>query len=143
MDWTHLFLSFDGRISRQPYWIGTIALIVAEVACFLVGDYFEQHRLIDVIDLAFLYPEFAVILKRAHDRDMRYWIPFSYLIMSVLLSGVSIFELDGPTDNPSKLYWAVLIPLLIVVLYLIVELGFRKGTRGPNRFGPDPIAGHT
>jgi uncharacterized membrane protein YhaH (DUF805 family) len=143
MDWTYLFVRFDGRISRQPYWIGTIALIVVEVACFLIGDYFEQNRLIDVIDLAFLYPEFAIILKRANDRDMRHWIPFSYLILSVLLDAVSIFELGGPTDNPSMLYWVILIPLLIVALYLIVDLGFRKGTNGPNRYGPDPLAEHT
>jgi uncharacterized membrane protein YhaH (DUF805 family) len=143
MDWTYLFVRFDGRISRQPYWIGTIALIVVEVACFLIGDYFEQNRLIDVIDLAFLYPEFAIILKRANDRDMRHWIPFSYLILSVLLDAVSILELGGPTDNPSMLYWVILIPLLIAALYLIVDLGFRKGTNGSNRYGPDPLAGHT
>jgi len=143
MDWNHLFFGFDGRISRKPYWIGTIALIAGEVACFLIADYFEQHRLSDIIGIAFLYPEFAVILKRAHDRETPYWIPFSYLILSVLLGAVSILGLDGPTDNPSVLSWLVLIPLLVVSLYLIVDLGFRVGTRGPNRFGPDPLAGHT
>jgi uncharacterized membrane protein YhaH (DUF805 family) len=28
----------------------------------------------------------------------------------------------------------------IVSLALLIELGFRRGTRGSNRFGPDPLA---
>jgi uncharacterized membrane protein YhaH (DUF805 family) len=27
-----------------------------------------------------------------------------------------------------------------VALWFFVELGFFRGTRGPNRFGPDPLA---
>jgi uncharacterized membrane protein YhaH (DUF805 family) len=29
----------------------------------------------------------------------------------------------------------------LLALVLIVELGCRRGTDGPNRFGPDPLAG--
>jgi uncharacterized membrane protein YhaH (DUF805 family) len=28
----------------------------------------------------------------------------------------------------------------IVSLALLIELGFRRGTPGPNRYGPDPLA---
>jgi len=27
-------------------------------------------------------------------------------------------------------------------LALLVELGFRRGTAGPNQYGPDPLATH-
>jgi len=28
---------------------------------------------------------------------------------------------------------------LAFALALIIELGFRRGTRGPNQYGPDPL----
>jgi uncharacterized membrane protein YhaH (DUF805 family) len=28
----------------------------------------------------------------------------------------------------------------VLALALIIELGFRKGTTGPNQYGPDPLA---
>ena len=38
MDWKNLFTSFDRRISRQPFWIGTIILmVVSEFAAATQG----------------------------------------------------------------------------------------------------------
>ncbi len=38
--------------------------------------------------------------------------------------------------------WFLLIGLIpLVSIWLVVELGFLRGTVGPNRFGPDPLAG--
>ncbi len=38
--------------------------------------------------------------------------------------------------------WFLLIGLIpLVSIWLVVELGFLRGTVGPNRFGPDPRAG--
>ena len=37
--------------------------------------------------------------------------------------------------------WVVVfaIPFLVLALALIIDLGFRRGTVGPNRYGPDPL----
>jgi uncharacterized membrane protein YhaH (DUF805 family) len=145
MDWIYLFLSFDGRISRKPYWIGTIALNFAVLAAYFMCDYFDQQRLDDIIYLALHYPVFAVLLKRANDRETPYWIPFSYLILSILLGVLSVLGLDRSADNPSTVSWIFLIVSLLwlpVSLYLIFDLGFRRGAHGPNRFGPDPLEIH-
>jgi len=37
MDWNYLFTSFDGRISRQPFWIGTLVLWVASLVVSFVA----------------------------------------------------------------------------------------------------------
>jgi uncharacterized membrane protein YhaH (DUF805 family) len=37
----------------------------------------------------------------------------------------------------------LLVPLGILGLALIVDLGFRRGTVGPNRYGPDPLDAST
>jgi uncharacterized membrane protein YhaH (DUF805 family) len=41
--------------------------------------------------------------------------------------------------NPTPLVYALLVPLGVFALVLIVDLGFRPGTVGPNRYGPDPL----
>jgi uncharacterized membrane protein YhaH (DUF805 family) len=143
MDWAYLFFRFDGRISRKPYWIASGVLIFTVLVCVIGASYFEQERLFGVVGLAFLYPDFAVLIKRAHDRETPSWIPILYLVLSLLQNTLSILELDGPYDNPNTLFWIVFLPLLVVSLYLIVDLGFRKGIRGPNRFGPDPLERQT
>jgi len=28
----------------------------------------------------------------------------------------------------------------LVTIVMLIELGFRRGTRGPNKYGPDPLA---
>lgn len=143
MDWSHLFFGFDGRINRKPYWIASLILAAIEFTGFIVAQNLEQDRLIGVIGMAVLYPDFAVAMKRAHDRETPYWILFSYLILSVLQNALSVFALDGPADSPTALYWIVFIPLVIVGLYLFIELGFYRGVSGPNRFGPDPLERRT
>ncbi|HZB36976.1 MAG TPA: DUF805 domain-containing protein [Beijerinckiaceae bacterium] len=115
MDWNHLYTNFDGRISRQPFWIGTLVLWAASIALsilagIIVGSASTAMMLIQlVIGLAFLVPSLAVAVKRFHDRDKSGW-------------------------------WVLIIfiPLIGFIWYLL-ELGFLPGTPGPNRFGPDPL----
>jgi uncharacterized membrane protein YhaH (DUF805 family) len=33
-----------------------------------------------------------------------------------------------------------MIVYLVVAVWLFIELGFLRGTRGDNRFGPDPLS---
>jgi uncharacterized membrane protein YhaH (DUF805 family) len=116
MDWNYLFTSFDGRISRQPFWIGSLVLGVASfVVSFVVAAIFGQgvfgSLLQFIVALAILYPSVAIAAKRFHDRDKSGW----WILI-------------------------VLIPFIGLIWY-IVELGFLPGTPGPNRFGPDPLGG--
>lgn len=143
MDWIHLFFSFNGRISRKPYWIAFCILIAISIFVAVFFYSIDQRPLGGVFDLAVLYPNYAVIFKRAHDRDMATWIPSLALILSILLTFVSILGLDGPFDDPSRLYLVIALPTLAVALYLLADLGFCRGTPGPNRYGPDPLEGRT
>jgi uncharacterized membrane protein YhaH (DUF805 family) len=34
----------------------------------------------------------------------------------------------------------IAVPFAILGVALLVELGFRKGTPGPNQYGPDPLS---
>ena len=63
-----------------------------------------------IVGLITIYFALAVYAKRWHDRDKSGW-------------------------------WTliVLVPF-IGAIWLLVECGILEGTRGPNRFGPDPLA---
>jgi uncharacterized membrane protein YhaH (DUF805 family) len=108
----NLLWSFRGRITRQLFWIVSIALAtlntVVGVSLAGPGDDFTAPRVItSLLWLAVgTYIALAAQVKRWHDRG--------------------------------KSGWWVLINLVPFIggIWALVELGFLKGTEGPNRFGP-------
>jgi uncharacterized membrane protein YhaH (DUF805 family) len=143
MDWSFLFNSFDGRISRKTFWIGLGLLIVAETAAHFVTEEIQGDRLSAIVDLAFTYPEFAVAAKRAHDRNMPLWLLIVFFAAGAILDLLTVLELSGTDDQPSMLSLAIAVPFTVFGIALLVELGFRKGTPGPNPHGPDPLGPQT
>ena len=120
MDWKYLFTSFNGRINREPFWIAHIVLGIARIvtlalAALIVGlpmrraFGFAPSALHVIINLLFLYPGLALLCKRWHDREKSGW-------------------------------WSLILLVPIVgSIWVFVELGFLRGNKGPNRFGPDPL----
>ncbi len=107
-----LLFSFEGRISRQPFWAFTVAsiAIVLMPAFFVFGvDTEAADSFVNIASLVFLWPALAVQAKRWHDRD--------------------------------KSAWWILINFIpfIGVLWALIENGFLPGTAEENRFGSNPI----
>jgi uncharacterized membrane protein YhaH (DUF805 family) len=135
MNWTYLLTSIDGRISRKPFWIGLLILSIPEVAAHVaLGE-----RWSSLVSLLIAYPEFAVFAKRGHDRNVPTWVAGAFIASAVVLNILVLFDLTGPMTNPSTLFYAVGVPLGVFALILLVDFGFRRGTVGPNRYGPDPL----
>ncbi len=91
LDWKNLFLSFEGRINRQPFWIGVIILFVANIVVSLIlGD----GIIAILIALAMIYPGLCVYIKRCHDRGKSGWwcllllIPIVGLIWAIVDLGI-------------------------------------------------------
>jgi uncharacterized membrane protein YhaH (DUF805 family) len=145
----YLLTSFEGRISRKPFWLANIALIailmVLAIAVFVILESrgtAVTDRLANRIGLIglliLLYPYAALMVKRLHDRD-RPGILAAVVLGPSLLVGIT--DALGITGGPN---WNTLDYLLnglvlLVSIWAIVELGFLRGTRGPNRYGPDPL----
>jgi len=140
MDWFYLLNSFDGRISRQTFWIGIAVLLVAEITAHLAAEAIQGDRLRAIVDLAFTYPEFAIAAKRAHDRDLPIWILIVFFGGGAVLDLLTVLDLTGSTEQPSVLSLFIAVPFTVLLVALMIELGLRRGTIGPNRFGPDPVA---
>jgi uncharacterized membrane protein YhaH (DUF805 family) len=139
MDWVHLFTSFEGRITRRPFWIALAIFVVIDIAMSLTipGD-----RLSAALDLVLTYPQFAVCAKRGHDRNTPIWVVGLFFAISAtfdLLLLAGFVTLDDLKSKPPTFAVVFAIPFFVLALALIIDLGFRRGTVGPNRYGPDPL----
>jgi uncharacterized membrane protein YhaH (DUF805 family) len=141
MDWRYLLDCFDGRISRKTFWIAIGLVGAGNVLACLVADYIQGEQLSAIVDLAFNYPEFAIAAKRGHDRNLPIWLSGILFGISVLQDFFTVIGWAGTDDQPSTLAVVIAVPLTVLGLALLIELGFRKGTDGPNQYGPDPLAG--
>jgi len=143
MDWRyllHLLDSFHGRIGRQTFWIAMGIVCLANFLACSAAQQIQGDQLNAIVDLVFNYPEFAIAVKRANDRDWPLWPIAVFFAGSVLLDLISVLGLAGGGDAPSMLAIVVAVPFTVLGLGLLIELGFRKGTPGPNQHGPDPLA---
>lgn len=77
---------------------------------------------------------FAAWIKRLHDRNKTGWWLVPYFIVPGIYSQ---FEDRLPDSNAMALLG---LAVSIVAFWGLVEMLCLKGTTGPNRFGPDPLA---
>jgi len=161
----HLFFGFSGRINRGKYWltlvIWLLIWIVAIVALLLGGlaifdrnlqdgslpdpedfDAFwrmvRDYGVLSLIILVFLIVSWvsalAIGVKRLHDRDRSgWWIVLLYF-------GPMVLQAAQQSAESGTLASILLgIGAFAVSIWALVELGFLRGTSGPNRFGADPL----
>jgi uncharacterized membrane protein YhaH (DUF805 family) len=153
MNWIRFFGNFAGRIPRKTFWLANIAtfvieVILAAVAGAIVAQFVGDAAgdlAADVIIFVFLYPSFVIALKRAHDRDIPGWIiGVYYAVLAVyqllIFAGWSNINPDPSVFSLRPLLFIILMAFVgIISLAVLVELGFRPGAPGPNRYGPDPL----
>jgi len=149
MDFGYLYTSFEGRINRKPYWIGLIVLIIVMMVIIfgasflLIGSIVEptfQTRLVTfVLQILFLYPSTALMVKRLHDRNRpSYWAAF-ILVPMVLKSLTDLMGMTGDPLNQNALDYLLNIIVFVVSIWFFIELGCLRGTVGSNQYGPDPL----
>ena len=104
------WFSFEGRIGRQTYWLRGLALAVPNFIGYMIVS--QESAIAILLGLALVivasWAGLATSVKRAHDRDKS-----GYFVL------VSLIPFIGS-------------------IWLLIELGFRVGTPGPNSYGPAP-----
>ncbi|MGL4290276.1 MAG: DUF805 domain-containing protein [Phreatobacter sp.] len=132
-----LLLTFDGRIARQDFWIGIVALIVVNLVVGTILGWIGGAFLSGLLSLVMAYPAYCLSLKRSNDLDYPQTYVQAFMAAQVALTVISMFGGLGL----GFLFYSILLPILgIAALALLVVLGFFQGTTGPNRYGPDPLA---
>jgi uncharacterized membrane protein YhaH (DUF805 family) len=149
MEFGYLYTSFDGRIGRKSYWIGTICLIVVMVIVIfgaiylvggsLVGNDFQVRLVTFILQLLFLYPSTALLVKRLHDRNRPSYFA-GFMVVPMVLKGITdLMGMTGDPINQNALDYLLNLIIFVVAVWFFVELGCLRGTVGPNRYGPDPL----
>lgn len=114
------------------------AVVLAEIVAHLVAQRLEGERLGAIVELAFTYPEFAIAAKRGHDRNVPTWVPGLFFALGAVLGLFTVLGLRV-TDDHVSLFNLFALAVSIFGIALLVDFGFRRGTRGLNRYGPDPL----
>jgi uncharacterized membrane protein YhaH (DUF805 family) len=150
MDLRHLYTSFDGRINRAPYWIGTIILVVVNLVISLVvarllgvsiaAPDFRFKLVVLVLGVLLLYPVAALMVKRLHDRDRPAWLAALFLAAALIKTVTDVIGVTGGA-NPNMLDFLLSVITPIVGIWGFVELGCLRGSVGTNQHGPDPLGG--
>ncbi|MEQ8598496.1 MAG: DUF805 domain-containing protein [Devosia sp.] len=150
-----LLTTTDGRIGRQQWWIGIVVLIVISIVASIVlsilsfGNAAVMAWFGVLINLALIWPSYCVGIKRRHDRDnngtdLKILIAGSVLLNLLTATGIGSSMTDiGGVMMPVPSIWlgALNVIFAIFAIYMLVQLGFLKGTAGPNNYGPDPLDG--
>jgi uncharacterized membrane protein YhaH (DUF805 family) len=119
-----LFFSAQGRLSRTPFVVASLVLILAGLI---------EHALPSVLHWItgwVVYPALffcgaCLLSKRLHDRGRTGW--FAALIL---------FALAVVWPLPRGFLG---FPFSLVVLWAVIELGLMAGEQGANRYGPNPL----
>lgn len=155
------WFSFQGRIGRKTFWLGYVlplflAGIVATVLDSAMGfgmyagmdaspmDRSALTPISSLVSLLSIWPSLAGTIKRLHDRDRSgWWIGGFYLVSAAFGVVAGTIAATQPHDMAGII--VVLmgggVLLLGYAIWLLVELGFLRGTLGQNRYGPDPLLG--
>jgi uncharacterized membrane protein YhaH (DUF805 family) len=154
MKWLPFFGNFDGRISRKTFWLVSIAVFVIQVLIAVIAAVTAEGMAneaagdvaMDIVLFIFLYPQFIISVKRGQDRNISTWVIGAAFILLALFD---VFRFAGwlpihPNQNTFSATdlnaFAFILIVGVISLALLVELGFRRGTPGPNRYGSDPLA---
>jgi len=112
----NMLFSFEGRISRKPYWMFMLVVIVGSIITAAI-DVATTGQETGIASLLFLlviiWPLLAIQAKRWHDRDKSAW----WIL-------INIIPILGP-------------------IWVLVENGFLTGTENSNRFGGNPLKQET
>lgn len=131
-----LFLDFDGRIGRGPFWLGmavlgVLALVGDRLALAAGGSWGAA-----AFSLALTYPGLAVAAKRCHDRGRSEIVLLAVFAPALLASAGQLWL--GTGADPGYVMSVLGAWLIGALIWAAIDLGLLPGEAGPNRFGEAP-----
>ena len=147
------YADFSGRAPRAEFWWYTLALMVVFIVVAIVEGILGIHRMIAgmygpvsaLLLLATLIPSLAVGVRRLHDVNRTGWwlllplIPDVLMIVMALTTAGAVAAGGGMGAAMGGLAITGLLGLITFVGAVVVFVfDVLPGTKGPNRFGPDP-----
>lgn len=144
----NLLFNSDGRIPRHVWWLTLLALLAIEITVTLImqPDYFSMsddgmappNLPVTLFSLAMIIPNYIIAVKRLNDRERPAWIAG---LAAAVIAAITIGDYFGAnqSDASDMFLFAQLGALLVMLVVIVYECGLWRGTKGPNRHGPDPL----
>lgn len=145
-----LFLTPVGRIRRLTFWLGVLATLVVTTGLLFAFDPTiasgvppPTPPLINtILGIISFWPFTVLGVKRFNDRNYPNWV--GWLVGASMIT-ITVANHFGYLDFVN---WAACSPVEKVLLagigvlwlFSLVDNGFLRGTKGDNRYGPDPLA---
>jgi len=152
------YFNAKGRISRKEYWLkGVFLLLGLYLVAYLVilalavavgavageaGAAIVGGLLAIPLVIAVVWAGVCVASKRFHDRNMSGWWYLYFMLMALAAYAVMVVPmLTLGEDNPIAGIFALVggLAYLAIGITSLVILGFLPGTKGPNKYGADPL----
>jgi uncharacterized membrane protein YhaH (DUF805 family) len=134
-----------GRINRAKYWrsvlIYCVAGLFAAILLFTAAGIAAPLFIIIfvIIFIPWLLWGLSISTERLHDRDKSaWWLAVFYLVPAVLDQIMKAPWFAGQAGT--VLNYALASAAFAITIWGFVEIGFLRGTAGPNTYGPDPLA---
>jgi uncharacterized membrane protein YhaH (DUF805 family) len=163
-DLAEILFSVEGRLPRRGYWMFFVVMFVVTVmygfvVAILVGgnvnlivpvlgysnDFYRGKLptmgyilVVAPIWLFSLFLFLSVATRRLHDRDKSAQWLFVFVLLPWLMAnlGRTMQVLAG---DPIRIGTALQLAAFGIYVWAFVEFGFLRGSRGANRYGPDPL----
>jgi uncharacterized membrane protein YhaH (DUF805 family) len=107
------YVTFSGRAIRSEYWYWVLFSIIGGLAT-------------EILDKA-MFPDVAAASPLNAVFDLITFLP------SLAIAVRRLHDIN-------RTGWWVLITITIIGIFVLIYWACKKGTPGPNRFGPDPFA---
>lgn len=153
------YADFSGRSRRMEFWMWKLGLFIVYIVltilftamfgtAFMSGDPSTAIAgavviwgVLVVFGLAILIPDLAVTVRRLHDTDRSGWwilaplVP--YVIAFVTMMGGAASGSQGGMMAGGLIGLIAILAAVGLAITLLVFM-FIEGTKGPNKYGPDP-----
>lgn len=147
MSLLHFFFGFSGRITRQQFWLGLGALMLAGIVvmrfldpeAFATGTLKQPSMAVTTWDLFTCWPNAAIAIKRFNDRDHPPWIGqllAALFVVLIVMNHIGYLRDVNDMIPAERVFFAL---ILLFFIWALVDAGFLPGTSGPNRHGRDPL----
>jgi uncharacterized membrane protein YhaH (DUF805 family) len=131
------FTSLEGRIPRKGFWLGLLVLmIITWILEFILFAIFGVSMM-GSMDPNLSQEDQAAMAMETMGKMM---VPLGILLLLTLWPSICLYAKRWHDRDKSGWWSLILFIPIIGGIWMLVELGFLRGTEGANRFGPDPIA---
>ena len=139
------YAQFSGRARRAEYWWFVLFGFIVALIAFALDSALGLRRapgggpIGGLTSLALFLPQLAVSFRRLHDIDRSGWWVGALLILFLPFGFLTSMVATAADATSFAVLGLVSLALGVYSIVLIVW-SCQRGTAGPNRFGPDPLA---